>query len=244
MQVGDTYCFWTVVAREGAENKKWRIRCRCGAERLVGTGAWNAKTSRSCRQCQMEASILARVGEQVGQLVIIGYAGKFSGARGGKAVAHALCRCRCGNEVPVRLDNLPTKTRRQNKTCGCGRSGSNSCRWKGFGGLPGEKWGQIQKGARERGIPVEITIQDAWALFEAQDGRCALTGWPLSLYARSRSASADTDASLDRIDNSLGYIEGNVQWVHKWANQAKNDLPESDFVEMCRAVADYHSRYR
>jgi hypothetical protein len=123
------------------------------------------------------------------------------------------------------------------KTCGCGRAGENSYGWKGAGQLTGEKWGQILRAAKSRNIPVLMSKEDAWDLFQKQKGICALTGWPLTLYSKSRSASRDADASLDRIDSSLGYIEGNVQWVHKWANQAKNDLTMEEFVNMCRAIA-------
>lgn len=86
-----------------------------------------------------------------------------------------------------------------------------------------------------------MSIQDAWALFEAQSGLCALTGTPLRL----RSGRADKKgtallkegtASLDRIDSAKGYEPGNVQWVHKHVNIMKLDLTQPEFIAICRSV--------
>ena len=40
-------------------------------------------------------------------------------------------------------------------------------------------------------------------------------------------------ASLDRINNKKGYIEGNVQWVHKYINLMKGYLHEDTFLYLC-----------
>lgn len=47
--------------------------------------------------------------------------------------------------------------------------------------------------------------------------------------------------SLDRIDSSRGYEVGNVQWVTKYVNWAKNDLSQEDFINLCIAVANKHA---
>jgi hypothetical protein len=49
-------------------------------------------------------------------------------------------------------------------------------------------------------------------------------------------------ASLDRIDSKLGYIPGNIQWVHKTINRMKVNLPEEDFVYFCRLITDYRNK--
>jgi hypothetical protein len=46
-----------------------------------------------------------------------------------------------------------------------------------------------------------------------------------------------TTASLDRIDSSKGYIEGNVQWIHKHINKMKNNFNESYFIEICKKIS-------
>ena len=44
-------------------------------------------------------------------------------------------------------------------------------------------------------------------------------------------------ASLDRIDSSKGYTPNNIQFTTWICNQAKNNLDEVDFIEMCKDVA-------
>lgn len=44
--------------------------------------------------------------------------------------------------------------------------------------------------------------------------------------------------SLDRIDSKIGYIEGNVQWVHKMVNMCKQHYTQEEFLEMCVSIAD------
>lgn len=46
-------------------------------------------------------------------------------------------------------------------------------------------------------------------------------------------------ASLDRIDSAKGYVEGNVQWVHKRINLMKGTLSEKDFIAFCQMVVTY-----
>jgi hypothetical protein len=46
-------------------------------------------------------------------------------------------------------------------------------------------------------------------------------------------------ASLDRVEPLKGYTKGNVVWVRWCCNMAKGTLSVSDFIEMCRAVANH-----
>ncbi len=76
-----------------------------------------------------------------------------------------------------------------------------------------------------------------------QDGRCALTNIPLSLrdvQGKVNEVNSFKIASVDRIDNSLPYQKGNVQWVSVAINFARNrtELEEfkgflRDFMAMC-----------
>jgi hypothetical protein len=44
-------------------------------------------------------------------------------------------------------------------------------------------------------------------------------------------------ASLDRIDNSKPYVQGNVRFISLMANYAKNDMTDAELVGFCKAVA-------
>ena len=47
------------------------------------------------------------------------------------------------------------------------------------------------------------------------------------------------DASLDRIDSSLPYTEGNVQWTTIQANRSKHIMSMKELVEFCSKVLNH-----
>lgn len=152
---------------------------------------------------------------------------------GGRAVK---CRCSCGFEAVIVARQL-----RRGKSTRCVR-----CAHAGLqvhphvGQLTSLLWNQILTGANVRGIPVSVTQDEAWEAYQQQQGLCALSGVPLKI-AQVASRRTETTASLDRRDSSLGYAPGNIQWVHKAVNRMKGAMLESEFVELCRAVALHRS---
>ena len=48
----------------------------------------------------------------------------------------------------------------------------------------------------------------------------------------------DQSASVDRIDNDKGYEVGNIQWVHTMVNMCRGKRELSEFIRMCKAVAE------
>jgi hypothetical protein len=151
-----------------------------------------------------------------------------------------LCRCDCGKQAAV----LSTHLIQGNTTsCGCQRfkRGKDHKQWTGYGGISGQFWSSIaaaSRPGRRRPFPVEITVQEAWDLFERQDGRCALTGLPLVMPRRFKEYDGGT-AALDRRDNTRGYTLDNVQWIHKDVNMMKNKFDQGYFISMCRRVAEH-----
>jgi hypothetical protein len=85
-----------------------------------------------------------------------------------------------------------------------------------------------------------ITAEDASAVFDSQNGRCALTGIPIDAGA-SGCPLTEITASLDRIDNSVGYVVDNIQWVHKDVNMMRGSLSINRFVELCHLVGEYRN---
>jgi hypothetical protein len=45
-------------------------------------------------------------------------------------------------------------------------------------------------------------------------------------------------ASIDRIDNNIGYIKGNIRFVSLIYNYARNNFSEDDVVEFCTNVVN------
>jgi len=95
-------------------------------------------------------------------------------------------------------------------------------------------YNSFYKSAISRGYVWEISIEDIDALYEVQSGRCALTGWSIGWSQQGW----DHTASIDRIDNSVGYTLDNIQIVHKTVNMARGNLSVEDFIVMCKSISD------
>jgi hypothetical protein len=72
--------------------------------------------------------------------------------------------------------------------------------------------------AKLKGLPCDITVE--WILLNTPL-LCPVLGIPLK---RNKLAVSDNSPTLDRINNLLGYIIGNVQIISMKANRAKNNL--------------------
>lgn len=149
--------------------------------------------------------------------------------------AYWKCKCKCGNDKIVMGKHLRTGSI---ASCGCIRS-QPSTRYTGKGDISGAYWSGVKYKANVREIEFNLDIEYAWDLFQLQDGKCALSGMPLHLVRYYKKHRDKQTASLDRIDNTKGYIEGNVQWVHKWLNVMRNELSIQDFINTCKLVAEH-----
>lgn len=151
------------------------------------------------------------------------------------------CKCECGKTCVKRRDGITSGrvrycsakcTRIKNNTL---MFGSRNSAFKGIGKVGSCFYRNIIRGAKRRNLTFDIDIEYISMLFDKQKGRCALSGLPIS-FGPIRSSA--TTASLDRIDSSKGYVDGNVQWVHKLVNRMKMDISQETFMNICCAVAD------
>ena len=88
--------------------------------------------------------------------------------------------------------------------------------------------------ALKRNLDFQLTREYLDELFEKQDKKCVYTKYDL-FFGNNQIRGT---ASLDRIDSSKGYIEGNVQWVHKDVNTIKWDLSHNRFLEICQLITE------
>ena len=170
-------------------------------------------------------------GQVFGKLTVKEYVGK----KGHNTIWK--CECECGNYTEVLRTNLGKST----NSCGCSWRvrGENNARWTGYKDISGRFWYAIKNNAEKRGIKFDITIEYAWDLFLKQNNKCALSGLEIDVIngGSQRKIGFWCTASLDRINNSEGYVIGNVQWVHKLINRMKMDLPEDLFFKLCTLIS-------
>jgi hypothetical protein len=154
------------------------------------------------------------------------------------------CSCLCGTLKKIRAYKLLDGTQpKQCKTCSTGNKSSN---WKGVGELPMSVFTKIKLRAQSRNKTFTITAEYIAELYKKQNGKCALSGLPISFTedGKNLADSKSIVASLDRIDSSLGYVEGNVQWVHKHINSMKNAHTTQYFIQLCKEVVKYNDTNR
>lgn len=135
-----------------------------------------------------------------------------------------LCKCVCGIKKDVDGTSL-----RIGQSTGC-RSCSNKDLSDSH--LASQVLYTSRSNAKKRNLKHNLSKEYIWQLFINQNKRCALSNIELVLINNSGST-----ASLDRIDNTKGYIEGNVQWVHTNINRMKSDFKQDEFVALCKQVA-------
>ena len=149
------------------------------------------------------------------------------------------CKCKCGTIKDFRWCNVKSGN---TKSCGCRnhRIGKDSPFFTGCGDVGSFYFNRIKRNAIQRRIEFSITIEYADELFQKQKHKCALSGIDLRILNR-RGNRNECTASLDRIDNSRGYVEGNLQWVHKDINKMKTDMDQDTFLDLCRKVAEWQT---
>jgi len=151
-----------------------------------------------------------------------------------------ICKCDCGNSVSCTKQSLEVGT---NMSCGCFRAnhrGPAHKNYKGIGDISLTFYNKIKHIADKRNIKFNISLNYLWELFKKQDGRCKISGLQIRLpLTQWEYAHGIKTASLDRINSAKGYIEGNVQWVHKDINMMKQGYEESYFLSLCQKISDY-----
>lgn len=155
----------------------------------------------------------------------------------------------CGNSIETSSAHLRNGS---TKSCGCLRvitskknkgrmkgvyENKKSWNWKGYESISKTYFESLRNSAGSRVHNFSITMKYIWELLVKQNFKCALSG--LDICLQRASADRNATASLDRIDSSKGYIEGNVQWVHKDINRIKNNLSEEKLFEYCKQIVQH-----
>jgi len=105
-----------------------------------------------------------------------------------------------------------------------------------------ESFRQAKKSAKYQKKEFNISIEDIRSLWESQKGICPYTGiqMELSCYKKHKLNSA----SLDRIDSSKGYINGNIEFVCLFINLGKNGFEKPDVKDFLKRIVTYRSLLR
>jgi hypothetical protein len=96
---------------------------------------------------------------------------------------------------------------------------------------------QKSKAETKRKIPFRLDREKTINLI-AESQTCSLSGRELMFQVGHPDCP-----SIDRINSQRGYTKSNIQIVSARINQAKNDMAQEEFVQMCLDVVK-HNGYR
>ena len=150
------------------------------------------------------------------------------------------CECECGNTRELRIDQVRRGMSKECKACAKRTGNAHPC-WQGCGELSKNMFNTYRHHAANIGVEFAITIEEAWAKYEEQGGRCALSGRELRMPKTFKGQNKRT-ASLDRVDSTKGYVSGNIQWVHRDLNWLKKNVDNDEFIRICHEVAAHTQR--
>lgn len=228
--VGCLYIEERLPNTKGSKSARWKCRCECGKYKILRSNQLKPFEAKGCICYGTRLKDLT--GQTFGDLTVL-YRTQNSRSNATKYQ----CQCSCGKEVDAYATHLVSGN---TKSCGCKRikSGSEHHQWNGVGEISGDWWSsKVLRTLRDKRVRIEINIDKeyAWQLFLDQDRKCALSGILLEFPLTNNHIGT---ASLDRIDSSKGYIEGNVQWVHKDINMMKRVYDQDYFIRLCKLVAE------
>jgi len=233
---------WIVISESIIVNGKnmRKLRCKCGKEELISESYINkAIFSKSCRSCAQikrrnESGRTYDIGNIFMNLEIL----KING---GKQVSYEVKCLKCNNIYRTGHSILNKKSKGLGLDCchNCFKVNMKSPKNSTMitENISLMEYKKLQRQAELRGIEFNVTPEYLENIF---NGRCYLSGIKLNIgtYSRIGGICDLGNASLDRIDSSIGYVENNVAWVYKPINIMKQSLSRNEFIDLCRVIAE------
>lgn len=84
--------------------------------------------------------------------------------------------------------------------------------------------------AKQYNIPFNITKEDI-----ILPTHCPYLGIPL-IYSRPRGITGDNVISIDRIDNTKGYVRGNIEIISLLANTMKSNASKENLISFANEI--------
>ena len=230
IKVGDKFGDWTVINTDVPSRNKARYvqcQCKCGSINEINTTALRTGKSSSCKSCSArKKTTKLKIGDKYKHWTII------SGPEYINSTAYYKVRCDCGTEAY----KLPIELLRKNKDFQCEKCAQKERALQTtiingrVGDLTLTEYTRLRRSAKKRGLTFKVSIKYLWNLFQEQNQICAITGDYIPNIK---------EASLDRIDSSKGYVEGNLQWVTQQANLSKHVMTMEQLYKFCRKVLNH-----
>lgn len=241
LDIGTKINDWTIISEPIIINgkRKRKLRCACGHEIVFSESYINKSIfSKSCRSCSQirrrnkDGNRIYNVGDIIMNLEILKI---YSG----KTITYQVKCLECGNIYHTGHSML----NRKSKGIGTGHchkcfrvdmKSKKKCKMltKNISLI---QYNKLKRQADLRGIEFNILPEYLESIFT---GFCYFSGIKLHIgtYSKIEGKIDLGNASLDRLDSTIGYFENNVTWVYKPINVMKNILTTSEFLDLCKKI--------
>ena len=179
-------------------------------------------------------------GTKYGMLTVVGFVGMSSDKKKQRLIK---CICDCGNEKVLVKSKL---VQGEIRSCGCLLAESvrvRSTKRSLSEAASFNHYNAYRHGADSRGHEFKISIEE---FILCTSGNCVYCGVdPEEFQTRRRDKvvmSGYAANGVDRVDNSIGYIVGNIVPCCSACNKGKGKMSRENFIKMCKAVAAHNSR--
>lgn len=241
LDIGTKINDWIIISEpiivDGKRKRK--LRCTCGHEMVFSESYINKSIfSKSCRSCSQirrrneDGNRVYNVGDIIMNLEILKI---YSG----KAITYQVKCLECGNIYHTGHSMLNRKSN------GIGTGHCNKCfkvnmKSKKKCNMLTEnisliQYNKLKRQADLRGIEFNVLPEYLESIFT---GFCYFSGIKLYVgtYSKMNNKIDLGNASLDRLDSTIGYLENNVAWVYKPINTMKSTLTIDDFLDLCKKI--------
>ena len=224
--VGKAFGRWQVLEYEKG-GKYWCL-CSCGTKKRVAGSNLTQGRSRSCGCLSSSHSSNFRdlKGQRFDRLSVVA----LSECKAG--VTLWSCLCDCGTSCVVNRGNLISGATR---SCGCRR-----VKLRPLEATQNDLFRKSKVDARCRGLVWELSKETFLELVIAGCHYCG--GRPSNCHKSYRRKDAENFLynGLDRKDNGIGYLFGNVVTCCIRCNKAKGTLGYSEFLRYLKQVAEHY----
>lgn len=204
--------------------RSWVCQCECGKTTVVPTGKLNNGNTKSCG-CLRELFIHPNlIGQTFGKLTVVCSAGKR------KERSLWECACECGKVAFVRTSHLRSG---QTKSCGCLCSGGKRDFEKNES-IRNLVFFTYRDNAKSRGRDFALTVEEADSIFQSNCFYC--NAEPSRTRTRANRKGEYTYNGIDRLDNSVGYVAGNVVPCCTRCNLTKGSMDYNEFIQWIKDV--------
>jgi hypothetical protein len=186
----------------------------------------------------MRQKYFVEIGQQVHYLTVIGFGSKIN--RSGSRVTTTLFKCVCGNELESPISNVMASGI---KSCGCQISRLCSLatkkRWAPFRlhQVPGDRalgivFSEYRGRAKYLKLDFGLTFQEFKELSSKPCFYCGHSPFRVKIVGDDHCLHN----GVDRVDNSLGYVNRNLVPCCSICNYAKQTMTQAEFFSWIKRV--------